>query len=132
MISSVGNSSASTASALTQSLANSGVNKDTFLQLLVTQLKYQDPMNPQDSTQFVSQLATFSSLEQMTTLNTNMQSSLEMSVTSLIGKTATVTDKTNSAGYTTGTIQGIQYYADGPAVMINGQPYPWAQVQNVS
>jgi len=40
-------------------------NGQTFLLLLVTQMKNQDPLNPQDPTQFVSQLAEFSSLEQL-------------------------------------------------------------------
>jgi flagellar basal-body rod modification protein FlgD len=47
-------------------------NESTFLTLLVTQLKNQDPLNPSDSTQFVSQLAQFSSLEQLTNINTNV------------------------------------------------------------
>ena len=42
-----------------------GVNEQMFLNLLVAQLKNQDPMNPTDSTQFVSQLAQFSELEQV-------------------------------------------------------------------
>lgn len=41
----------------------------TFLTLLVTQLKNQDPLNPQDATQFVSQLAQFSSLDQLININ---------------------------------------------------------------
>jgi len=45
-----------------------GVNKDMFLQLLVAQLKNQDPLNPTDGTQFVTQLAQFQQLE--TSLNT--------------------------------------------------------------
>ena len=40
------------------------VNKEQFLNLLVTELKYQDPLQPMDNTQYVSQLATFSELEQ--------------------------------------------------------------------
>lgn len=47
-------------------LFNSDDNGQTFLLLLVTQMKNQDPLNPQDPTQFVSQLAEFSSLEQLT------------------------------------------------------------------
>jgi flagellar basal-body rod modification protein FlgD len=40
-------------------------NKQTFLQLLIAQIKHQDPLNPTDSVQFLSQLAQFSELEQM-------------------------------------------------------------------
>ncbi len=47
----------------------SSLGKDAFLQLLVTQMKYQDPLNPSTDTQFVEQLATFSQLEQMQNLN---------------------------------------------------------------
>jgi flagellar basal-body rod modification protein FlgD len=52
--------------------ANLG-NEQTFLQLLVAQLQYQDPTNPVDGTQFVSQLAQFSELEQMINVNTNLK-----------------------------------------------------------
>jgi|SRR5579859_3696211 len=50
------------------------VNQQTFLQLLVTQIKNQDPLNPADGTQFLTQLAQFSELEQMINVNTNLQS----------------------------------------------------------
>ena len=58
--------SANTSSATTSasSGADAMVNENTFLQLLVAQLQNQDPTNPQDGTQFVAQLAQFSSLEQ--------------------------------------------------------------------
>src|SRR5258708_32858085 len=45
------------------------VNSDTFLKLLVEQLKHQDPLAPQDGTQFVAQLAQFSSLDQLVSMN---------------------------------------------------------------
>lgn len=45
---------------------NSSLGKDAFLQLLVTQMQYQDPLEPQDNSEYVAQLAQFSSLEQMT------------------------------------------------------------------
>ncbi|MGA2595752.1 MAG: flagellar hook capping FlgD N-terminal domain-containing protein [Bryobacteraceae bacterium] len=44
-------------------------DEQTFLQLLVSQIQNQDPLNPTDSTQFVSQLAQFSSLEQLIGIN---------------------------------------------------------------
>ncbi len=45
---------------------NKSLDKDAFLQLLVTQMQYQDPLDPQDNSEYVAQLAQFSSLEQMT------------------------------------------------------------------
>ncbi len=60
----------------TNNLYNSGsqtLGKDDFLKLLVTQLQNQDPLNPTDSTQFVSQLAQFSSLEQLSNVNENLK-----------------------------------------------------------
>ncbi|WP_275423023.1 flagellar hook assembly protein FlgD, partial [Pseudomonas aeruginosa] len=45
------------------------LGKDAFLQLLVTQMQHQNPLDPQDNSEFVAQLAQFSSLEGITTLN---------------------------------------------------------------
>jgi flagellar basal-body rod modification protein FlgD len=49
--------------------ATKEIGKTEFLQLLVTQLKHQDPMNPVNNEQFIQQMATFSSLEQLISIN---------------------------------------------------------------
>jgi len=49
------------------------LGKDSFLRLLTTQLQYQDPLSPMESTEFVTQLAQFSQLEQMTTVNQTLE-----------------------------------------------------------
>lgn len=134
MVSGVSGSSSSNSDPLA-SLASAStsqfVSQNTFLTLLITQLQNQDPMNPQDSSQFVSQLASFSSLQQMTQLNSNITSVLENSVTGLIGQSVTVADSTTQSGFVQGTVSGIVYYADGPAVQVNGQNYPLSAIQNV-
>ncbi len=53
----------------TSSTSSQPMGETEFLQLLVTQLQNQDPMNPVDNDQFVTQLATFSSLEQLISIN---------------------------------------------------------------
>ncbi|VVM63883.1 Basal-body rod modification protein FlgD [Pseudomonas fluorescens] len=69
------------------------LGKDAFLQLLVTQLKNQNPLEPQDNGEFVAQLAQFSSLEGITTLNDtvsgiagNYNSSQALQASSLVGR----------------------------------------------
>ena len=57
-----------TTTAESSSRANS-LGSDAFLKLLVTQLQNQDPTSPQSNTEFIAQLATFSSLEQLTSIN---------------------------------------------------------------
>ncbi len=56
--------------------SKSKLGKDDFLRLMVEQLKYQDPLNPMDSTQYVSQLAQFSSLEQLENMNKSLDDSI--------------------------------------------------------
>ncbi|MCD5996868.1 flagellar hook assembly protein FlgD [Pseudomonas sp. CDFA 602] len=73
------------------------LGKDSFLQLLVTQMKNQNPLDPQDNTQFVAQLAQFSSLESMQNLTstvdsiaTSYKSSQALQASSLVGRSVII------------------------------------------
>ncbi|MFP4661041.1 MAG: flagellar hook assembly protein FlgD [Halanaerobiales bacterium] len=66
------------------------MGKDAFLQLLVTQLRYQDPLSPMENKEFIAQMAQFSSLEQMQNMNKNMENFIKVETLSqgaaLVGK----------------------------------------------
>lgn len=75
----------------------STLGKDSFLQLLVTQMQNQNPLDPQDNSEFVAQLAQFSSLETMQNLSTSVdaiggmyQSSQALQASSLVGRSVIV------------------------------------------
>lgn len=72
------------------------LDRNAFFELLTTQLQYQDPLDPMDNTQFISQMAQFSSLEQMENMNANMTQFLRIQGlsegASLIGKTVETID----------------------------------------
>lgn len=72
-------SAASGASALGQATGNNDMDKEAFLQLLVTQLSNQDPMNPMKGQEFAAQLAQFSSVEQLTNVNKKLESQQQAS-----------------------------------------------------
>lgn len=115
-VSGVQSAAASSATASALSGSGTSVNMETFLKLLVAQLQYQDPLNPQSDTEFVSQLAQMTSLEQMQDLNSAFSS---VKAYNLVGKlaNAVVTDAdTGESKNVCGTIDSIvnksgTYYA---------------------
>ena len=93
---------------------------NSFLKLLIAQLKNQDPSKPMDSTQFVAQLATFSQVEQSINANSKLDSLLTSSALSLadavIGRTVTSAD-----GQTSGVVSSVRITSEGPvATLSNG------------
>lgn len=102
--------------------ASSTLDKDAFLQLLVTQMKYQDPLEPTSNTEYVSQFATFSELEAMQNLGTSMDT---QRASSLVGEYVTV-KATSATGETTLVGGKVDYVAieNGKAYLnINGSNY---------
>jgi flagellar basal-body rod modification protein FlgD len=91
------------------------MGKDVFMKLLVAQMRYQDPSNPVDSSQMMSQTATFSQvekLEQLVTQNASMLV-LQESATAgaLVGRRATYTDTTGAS--VSGTVTSVRLASRG-------------------
>lgn len=105
------------------------ISKDTFLQLMVKQMQYQDPLDPMDNSQYLSQLAQFSALEQMTnvadkmedvyTLVENMDTSVLVGqLTAMIGKEVQWTDAEGKTTYT-GKATAVSISDGSPSLMVD-------------
>jgi len=107
------------------------LGKDDFLKLLITQLTNQDPTQPMEDTQFISQMAQFSSLEQMTNMNESFNKMAGMitssQATSTLGKTVDI-----DLGDTTaqGVVEATSF-GDNPQVMVNGMYYDMSKIRAV-
>lgn len=114
-------SATSTQSTAAATGAKANVDYNSFLKLLVAELKNQDPTKPMDSTEYVAQLATFSNVEQGIQTNSKLDDLISMGhlqqAGSIIGRTLTTPDKS-----VTGTINEVRVFDDGIiAVLDSGE-----------
>ena len=108
-----------------------------FLKLLTVQFTSQDPMKPMEDTQFISQMTTFTSLEQMQTLSKDFAAFSKTqgisAASTYLGKQVTVTDASASSGAVSGVVSGVSVDAsDGPQLTVNGRSYPLSSVRSVA
>jgi flagellar basal-body rod modification protein FlgD len=98
----------------------SSMGENDFLQLMMDQLSNQDPLNPDDPTQYVSELAQFSSLEEETNVATADQNNANQTASTealaLVGKQVTYTD--NNGNDQTGTVSSVSFTSSGPTLTI--------------
>ncbi len=110
--------------------SNNGMDKEAFLQLLVAQMKYQDPLEPTSNTEYISQYAQFSQVEQMQ----NMSSSMDLQrASSLVGKEVYI--KTTTSSGDTKLVQGrvdyVSYENNKAYLYINEQKYSIEDLDSV-
>lgn len=112
-----GSSTGSTA-ATTPENPNGVLGQNDFLQLMIAQLQAQNPLEPSNGNEYVTELAQFTQLEQ----TTNLASSSELSsAVQLIGHTVTYSNPTTGAT-ATGVVQSVQSGTSGPTVTVEGIP----------
>ena len=106
------------------------LGKDSFLKLLCAQMENQDPMQPQSNTEWVSQLATYSSLEQMQNLNATIANSQAYG---LIGQEVVMAAKDSDGHETTvsGKVDFVSVKGNKSYLSIDGNLYPASDLQSV-
>lgn len=110
---------------------NHELGKDDFLKILIAQLSNQDPTSPLENTEFIAQMAQFSSLEQMTNMSQNFEKMASFINTSeaqsMLGKTVEVDlGETTAKGLVEGATRGTK-----PQVLVNGMYYSMDQIKAV-
>ena len=109
-------------SSVKKTTTSNGMDKDAFLQLLVAQMKYQDPLEPTSNTEYISQYATFSQVEQIQ----NMAATMELSrASSMVGKLVEVQsiDANGETKSIQGKVEYVSYENNKAFVSIDGSLY---------
>lgn len=112
-----------------------GVNEmgmNDFFNLLVAQMTNQDMLNPADNTQMIAQMAQFSALQGMQTIQEYQQSAYAMSY---VGKTvaiANVNETTGNIEKITGVVENLTFYDGKPRVVVNGKSYEMHTIMEVT
>jgi flagellar basal-body rod modification protein FlgD len=99
---------------------------NTFLSLLVDELKYQNPMDPTNSADFMNQIAELSQVEQLQTVSSSSEIS---EAAGLIGQTVTGND--TSGDEITGTVTGVTNGTSGPTLDVNGDSVDLSAVEQI-
>jgi len=104
-----------TAEMLPKNASNGEMGKDAFLKLFVAQLQHQDPMSPMENAEFIGQMASFSSLEQISNLAAANE---KTSAIGLIGRTVTYTDASKQTH--TGKVEKVTTVDGKPSLTVAG------------
>jgi flagellar basal-body rod modification protein FlgD len=107
------------------------LGKDDFLKLLITQLSYQDPTSPMENTEFIAQMAQFSSLEQMTSMSSDFAKLANIlagsEAASALGKSVDIVEGDKVIQ---GTVDAVSRGGE-PKVFVGGTYYEWNKVTGV-
>lgn len=110
----------STAAMQSGDLQQSSLGQEQFLKILLSQLKFQDPLKPMDNQQFLAQMAQFSALAQTSQLNTRIDSLLTIqSATQSIGLIGKTVEVQSSSGAHVGTVESLAFSSGQPSLTVN-------------
>jgi flagellar basal-body rod modification protein FlgD len=109
------------------------MGSDTFLKLLVAQLKYQDPSKPADGTQFLAQTAQFQMVEKLSQLaDQNSQLLAAQKTLGAIGMVGRTVSYGDGDSVTTGTVTGVKFTSAGAVLHVGTADVALADITEVS
>jgi flagellar basal-body rod modification protein FlgD len=111
---------------------NTNLDKDAFLKLLVTQLKNQDPLEPMDNTEFIAQMAQFSSLEQAQNTNKTIKADSAYNMVNKLVKANHVDPKTNEITQVVGEVSMVRIDGDKIYLKVDGIEVLYDDVKEVT
>ncbi len=115
----------------TTSLPTDQMGRDTFLKLMVAQLRNQDPMNPQDSAEFLAQTAQFTSLEKLDAVaqqtSQALAAQMAFGASTLAGRSVTFLGE-DGVTEVTGTVESVHFTATGPVLSVGDADVPISSV----
>lgn len=113
-------------------MGSSAMDQDAFLQLMMAQMKNQDPMNPTDNTQMLQQQASFTQISELQKMNKTLGSSNQfVQASSLIGKQVSITDPENPSNSIEGVVSEARMNGSNTNVLVNNVEYPVASVTSI-
>lgn len=116
----------------TTKMGESTMDQDSFLQLLMMEMKSQDPLNPIKNSEFISQQAQFTSISELQKLNKSVVSSNQfMQASSLIGKEVTLQNPDDPNTSITGAVTEARINPKGAEIVINDKNYPIGLITNI-
>ena len=114
--------------------ASGSADKEMFLQLLVAQMRYQDPSNPADSSEFLAQNAQFTALEKMQDVADQtaalLSAQISFGAAGMVSKNVTYLKSDGTSA--TGVVGSVTYDASGPMLVVDGESVALGQISSVS
>lgn len=113
--------------------ASAALTSTQFLNLMLKQLQFQDPMEPQDNSQFVSQQCQFSQLSTTQEMKSNIVSNNgAMQASSLVGENVVLKDPNDNTKTITGKVTSAKINGENSAIEVNGKYYPLSTLKYVN
>lgn len=112
-----------------QTGATQELGEDTFLQLMLEQLKYQDPLDPMDNTEFLTQQAQFTQVSSLQSIEQSLTAFNSYSqAAAMVGRDVVIKDPNNAENFIYGTVDTVNFNGTEASVTVGEKEYPLSSV----